>query len=135
MAVLLDTGIVYSYYDRRDSWHTRSVEFLTQEQGELIVPAPVIPEVDHLMVRRLGSRAAWLFYQSMAEGYYLVADLPQEEYGRVLDLNQRFRDLELGFVDAAVIAIAEALEVRRIATTDRRDFGALAGELDIELLP
>ena len=41
-------------------------------------------------------------------------------------INEQFANLELGFVDAAVVASAETLEFRRIVMTDRRDFGALA---------
>ena len=43
--------------------------------------------------------------------------------------------LLLGLLLAAVLAIAESLGVRRIATTDRRDFGAVAKELSLELVP
>ncbi|MBS3967964.1 MAG: hypothetical protein KGZ60_11975 [Truepera sp.] len=25
MAVLLDTGVLYAYYDRRDAWHTAAI--------------------------------------------------------------------------------------------------------------
>lgn len=51
------------------------------------------------------------------------------------ELNQQFAELELGFVDAAVVAISESLGVSRIATTDRRDFEPLAKALSIQLLP
>jgi hypothetical protein len=44
-------------------------------------------------------------------------------------------ELELGFVDAAVVAIAEALGLPRIATTGLRDFAPLARALSLELLP
>lgn len=135
MAVILDTGIVYAYYDRRDAWHDRTVKLLRQEPGQLIVPAPVIPEVDHLLGERLGADAQRTFYRGLVEGFYFIADLPQEGYRRVLDLNRQFSDLKLGFVDAAVVAIAEALELRRLATTDRRDFGPLQGIVPLELLP
>ena len=39
MSAVLDTGIIYAYYDQRDAWHTRSVDFIRSEQGDLIVPA------------------------------------------------------------------------------------------------
>jgi predicted nucleic acid-binding protein len=68
-------------------------------------------------------------------GYYLVADLPQRAYARIAELNREFADLELGFVDAGVLAIAEALGVRRIATSDRRHFGPLASAFSLELVP
>jgi predicted nucleic acid-binding protein len=53
---------------------------------------------------------------------------------RVLELNRKYRDLRLGFVDAAVLVLAEELKLSRIATTDRRDFGAVKLALPIELL-
>ncbi|MBI4476579.1 MAG: hypothetical protein HY654_05360 [Acidobacteria bacterium] len=34
---------------------------------------------------------------------------PLEAYGHVADLNRRFDDLALGFVDAAIVALAETL--------------------------
>jgi hypothetical protein len=60
------------------------------------------------------------------EGCYLIADLPKEAHARVTDLNRRFDELNLGFVDAAVVALAGALGLSRIATTDRRHFDPLA---------
>jgi hypothetical protein len=50
-------------------------------------------------------------------------------------LNRRFADLGLGFVDASVVAIAEALGLRRIATCDRRHFRPLAVSIDLQILP
>jgi uncharacterized protein len=135
MSVLLDTGLVYAYYDRSDRWHARARAVLEGEQGGLILPAPVIPEVDHLLARRLGAKSRLTFYAALVEGSYLVVDLPREGYARVADLNRRFDDLELGFVDAAIVAIGEALGIRRIATTDRRHFDPLASALSLQLLP
>jgi uncharacterized protein len=135
MAVLLDSGILYALYDRGDLWHGRAVAVLKEEKGRLVVPAPVIPEVDHLLGDRLGKSARIRFYQGLASGDYLVADLGKERYGRVLELNERFASLSLGFVDAAIVAIAEQLGLRRIATSDRRDFEPLAAALELVLLP
>ena len=135
MAVLLDSGILYALYDRGDDWHGRAVAVLKKERGGFIVPAPVIPEVDHLLARRLGEKARIPFLQGLAAGDYLVADLARDRYRRILELHERFADLSLGFVDAAVIAIAEQIEVRRIATSDRRDFEPLAPVLSLTILP
>ena len=66
---------------------------------------------------------------------YPVADLPRDGYARVADLNRRFDDLQLGFVDAAIVTLAEALGLARIATTDRRHFAPLAAAFSFELLP
>lgn len=135
MSVLLDTGIVYAYYDRDDVWHARARAVIEREQRGLILPAPVIPEVDHLLGHRLGAKGRQTFYTGILEGYYLVADLPREAYARVAEVNRRFDDLNLGFVDAAIVALAEALGLRRVATTDRRHFDPLAAAFHLELLP
>ena len=135
MSVLLDTGIVYAYYDRSDRWHARARTLILGEQRGLILPAPVIPEVDHLLGVRLGGKSRYTFYAGIAEGAYLVADLPREGYARVAELNRRFDDLGLGFVDAAIVAIAETLGLSRVATTDRRHFAPLATALSLELIP
>ena len=135
MAVLLDTGILYAFYDSDDSWHKRSRTLFEAEQHALIVPSPVIPEVDHLLGSRLGRAAQLAFYQGLSGGHYFIADLPQGKYQRVEELNRQFAQLALGFVDAAIVAISEALELPRIATTDRRDFVPLAAALSLQLLP
>ena len=133
MALLLDTGIVYAYYDRSDDWHKRAKRLVADEKHGLILPSPVIPEVDHLLRHRIGEPACRVFYQGLTEGSYAVADLPRDGYARVAELNRKYPDL--GFVDAAVVAIAEARHLSRIATTDRRHFGPLAGPLVFEIVP
>ena len=135
MSLLLDTGIVYAYYDRSDAWHERARVLIHRETGGLILPAPVIPEVDHLLGARIGPPARAALYSGITGGHFLVADLPQSGYARVADLNGRFADLNLGFVDAAVVALAESLGVLRVATTDRRHFGPLSAALGLTLLP
>ena len=135
MSVLLDTGIVYAYYDRSDAWHARARRVVESEQRGLILPAAVIPEVDWLLGQRLGARSQLTFYEGITEGYYLVADLPRASYARIAELNRQFADVELGFVDAAVIATAEALGLTRIATTDRRHFDPVTRALGLALVP
>ncbi len=135
MSVLLDTGIVYAYYDRSDRWHERARTLIMAEQRGLILPAPVIPEIDHLLGIRLGAKSRQTFYAGIVEGAYLVVDLPRTAYARVADLNRQFDDLALGFVDAAIVALAETLGLSRVATTDRRHFAPLAAALSLELLP
>lgn len=134
MALILDTGIVYAYYDRSDAWHARAKALLVDESaGGLVLPAPVIPEIDHLLRHRVGNAACRVFYDGLVDGSYVVASVPSEGYARIVALNRQYE--ELGFVDAAVIAIAEARDLRRVATTDRRHFGPLAGSLRLALLP
>ena len=135
MSVLLDTGIVYAYYDRSDQWHARARALVQGDHCGLILPAPIIPEVDHLLGHRLGAKSQLTFYDGIIQGYYLVADLPRDGYARVAELNRQYADLRLGFVDAAIVTLAATLGLSRVATTDRRHFEPLAAAFSLELLP
>jgi uncharacterized protein len=111
MGLLLDSGAVYAYYVRDDRWHGRVRGLLDADPGPFMLPAVVVPEVDHLLGRAVGPRAQLALYEDIVNDVYLVADLAAAGYERVLELNRRFADLELGFVDAAVAALAEQLGV------------------------
>jgi predicted nucleic acid-binding protein len=100
----------------------------------LIVPA-VLPEVDHLLDGFLGRKARAVLYRALSEGEFFVADVPREAYARIEAIDRQYADLELGFVDSSIIAIAESLGVYRIATTDRRDFVPLQKDFPFALLP
>ena len=56
---------------------------------------------------------------------------------RASELERRYASLGLGFVDAAVIAICERLDERKVATLDRRHFAVVQPSHceSLELLP
>jgi predicted nucleic acid-binding protein len=58
-------------------------------------------------------------------GAYRVMDLEQDDYVRVRELCDRYADADIGFVDAAVLAIVERLKEPRLATLDKRHFGVM----------
>lgn len=135
MAVLLDTGIVYAYYDRNDRWHAAAASLLSSETGGLLLPAPVVPEVDHLLGARLGREARRVFYRGLVDASFLLVDLAQERIARVEEIDRQFADLDLGYADAAIVALSESLGVSRVATADRRHFDPLARAFRLELVP
>jgi predicted nucleic acid-binding protein len=51
--------------------------------------------------------------------------LDSDDLHRMADLMETYADLRIGMVDAAVIATAERLECRTIATIDHRDFSVV----------
>ncbi len=135
MAIVLDAGALYASFDEDDSWNARVLPMLRAEKGPLILPAPVITEVDYLLTKFIGREARMDFYRSLVAGRYLIVDLTEQGYRRVEELNRRYADLDLGFVDAAIITVSEMTGVRRIATVDRRDFTPLAAAFGLELFP
>ena len=81
---------------------------LVSELGrELLVPEPVLVEVDQLLRARVGIRAARAFLNALAAGEHTVAFLTVGLFRDAVEMDRRFADLDLGFVDGCVMALAE----------------------------
>ena len=56
-----------------------------------------------------------------------------------MEIDRRYSDLGLGLVDGSVIALAEALGIRRLATRDVRHFAAVrladGGSFELVVVP
>ncbi len=137
MALVLDTGPLYAALDRGDASHQSCCNLLYQFRRELIIPAPVLIEVDQLAYSRRREREFNVLLADSVEGAYDVEDLLPEDYERVREVMLRYTDASIGFVDAAVLAIVERLGEMKLATLDRRHFGLLrpAHVAFLELLP
>jgi hypothetical protein len=98
------------------------------------VPAPVIPELDHLLDHRLGDGSRLVSYQGIVDGHYDAAELPLQAYAHVADINRQFPDMRPGFVDAPVV-ITKHLNISKAATADRRHFPRRAPAFGLELVP
>jgi predicted nucleic acid-binding protein len=103
----------------------------------LVLPSPVLVEVDYWLLRGLGVGVALAFLQDVRSGAYEVADLLPQDYTRIVDIMERYADSRVGFVDAAVLAVVERLNEPKLATVDHRHFGMMRPRhVDaLELLP
>jgi uncharacterized protein len=108
--------------DVADRDHDACAELLAAVTEPLVVPAPVLVELDWLVGKRLGPRAFEAFLADIHEGLVRVSDLMRADYARVRELCTTYADLPLGFVDASVVAVVERLDEHKLATLDHRHF-------------
>jgi predicted nucleic acid-binding protein len=100
------------------------------------VPTLVITEVTYLLGTRLGADAEVRFLGDLAAGNLIAEPVAASDWLRIAELVARYRDLPLGTADASVVAAAERLDHRQIATLDRRHFGVVQSRLGaLTLLP
>lgn len=137
MALILDTGPLYAALDRSDQDHAACRALIERADEQLVIPAPVLVEVDYWIGQRLTPGALVALLADIESGAYRVADLETADYARVRELCDRYADADIGFVDAAVFAIVERLGEAKLATLDRRHFSLLRPRHrdTIELLP
>lgn len=109
--------------DGKPSWP--DYEEALRTARTVIVPALVLAEVDYFLgAQRVAMRKLIAEIFDPKTTYELEPALPSD-FVRALELDSKFRDLELGLVDGMVAAVAERRDVLRILTTDRADFGPL----------
>ena len=85
----------------------------------------MVVELDWFAAARLGSSAFLAFLDDIEERRLEVLELVAGDYRRVRDLIARYGDLPLGFVDAAVLSVAERLREPKVMTLDHRHFGVV----------
>lgn len=125
MVLVLDTGPIVAALDRDDPDHARCAGLLAGRHEDLVVPALVLVEVDY-WVCRLGGVKAWVsFVEDVTAGAYRIEPLTEQDLVRVAELEQTYADLDLGLVDASVIATCERLDETKVATLDRRHFSVV----------
>jgi predicted nucleic acid-binding protein len=109
----------------RDGNHQRCVTLLSNALGPLIVPSLVVTEVAYFLADRLGQTAEQAFARSVREGELQVEPVEPEDWVRIDDLLSQYADLQLGIVDASVVATCERLGTTSLATLDQRHFSVV----------
>ncbi|HSB70326.1 MAG TPA: PIN domain-containing protein [Candidatus Methylomirabilis sp.] len=120
--LLLDSGALYALADRDDKWHARTVAALEGHPGDRVVPVTVLTEACYLLNTHLGVAAERRLVRAILEGELLLEGVILSDLGRADQILQKYSDANIGLVDATVVAIAERLGIRTVATTDRRHF-------------
>lgn len=123
--IIVDTGPLVAAANADDHDHDRCVAMFRAARRPWLVPQPVIAEVCYLLEREHGSQAEAAFLRSFGRREMTLAPLTIEDTDRMAELVESDASLGLGGVDAAVIALAERLNVTTVATLDRRDFAVV----------
>ncbi len=127
--ILCDTGPLVAAFNESDRDHVRCVRFLQENWSRLVVPSLAVTEICHLLAdpqRRGHTSLAAEFCAAIAADELRVIEATPYDYGRMAELLTAYASLRLQVVDACVIALAERLDVREVATLDRRDFLVVA---------
>jgi uncharacterized protein len=122
MALILDTGPIVALLDAGDPEHARCVAMVDELREDLVVPSPVLVEVDYWLWKLYGAGPWETFVEDIATGAYRLHHLDEHGLVRAAEIEQSYESLDLGLVDAAVMVTCETLGETKVATLDRRDF-------------
>ena len=126
--IVADTSAVVALIDADDRHHAALRDAYEHDPDAWVLPWAILPEVDHIVASKVSAAAARAFRKDLAASAFEVEWGSAGDFARAAGLDARYAALRLGLVDAVVMAVAERLGARAIATLDVRDFGAV--ELD-----
>ena len=118
--LLVDSGILFALFARRDRWHAPARTLLSAGSDDVIIPATILGETAYLLEERAQAQGVIELAGWLAQPRITVEGVLPQDLRRMTLLMTKHP--ELGFVDSSVVAIAERLMIDTIATTDRRHF-------------
>lgn len=116
--ILTDAGPLVALIDERDRQHVRCVTAAARLRGPMICPWPALTEAMYVLGNRGGWGAQEKLWILIFRGSIETAALTRAQLERARALMQKYRDLPMDFADAALVAVAEHLNRRRIFTLD-----------------
>jgi uncharacterized protein len=121
-ALICDTGAIIDYLVKGAPDHRRFRRAIDAARARY-VPGLVLAEVDYFL--RNEREAMRAFMKDLDTGAFTYAPPAADQLARAMNIDARYANLGLGLVDATVVALAEDIGVRRVATRDVRHFGVV----------
>jgi predicted nucleic acid-binding protein len=125
VTLVFDTGPLLASFDRRDRYHEACRNLVEQTTETRLIIEPVLVELDYWIHARLYPGIFLTLLDDVIAGAYIVEPLLESDYVRIRDICDRYGDADVGFVDAALLAVVERLNETKLATLDRRHFGMM----------
>jgi hypothetical protein len=120
VAILLDTSAVLAAADRADLNHAAAVSWFGRADEPLLLGALTLAELDILLQRELGLEATLALLRSAIDGGIRLVSPSDPDLRRAAEHLTAAAEHRPRLADAVLVATAERLDVRRIATFDRR---------------
>ncbi|HXA28178.1 MAG TPA: PIN domain-containing protein [Candidatus Angelobacter sp.] len=125
MALIFDTNTLLAVLNRGDEHYRACAALVEASREDLLVPLLTLPELDYFL-SKYGLHQGWLaFLEDVDGGAWRVEPPTAADLRRARELQEQYRDLQIGVVDASIIALCERLGEPKVATLDRRHFTAV----------
>ncbi|RLE62463.1 MAG: hypothetical protein DRJ38_09565 [Thermoprotei archaeon] len=133
LAILIDTGVFYALYNKRDIHHLDSICILAHvlegRYGRAYTTDLVISETATLIRYRIGLKAMMAFLDFLENSGIAIIFLDKELYDGVIEVFKKYADRKLSFADAFTIYAVDKLDIGRLATYDERSFSGIVEEI------
>jgi len=125
LQVILDTSAIIALSDKRHHLNKEIIDLVSQKETICIIPSTVTVEVCQLLKYRFGSKYEKKFLEEIDKSSFIMETVTFKDISRILQILTKYDDLNAGYVDSSIVAIAERLGTNKLATLDRKHFSVL----------
>jgi predicted nucleic acid-binding protein len=125
MAILLDASAVVAAADTADLNHAAAVAWFRRADEPLLLGALTLGEVDVVLQRDMSAGASLSVVEAIVGGAIRLVTPSEPDLVRAAELLNEAAEHRPRLADAILVATAERLGVRRVATFDRRPIAIL----------
>lgn len=115
--ILIDSGPLIALFDASDKYHQKAITFIKSNKYPLVTTIASITETLHLL--NFNRNAQIDFIEWIHQGAVEIQNIENDDFGRIKDLTDKYRDLPMDFADSCLVYLAEKLSLNTIATIDR----------------
>jgi predicted nucleic acid-binding protein len=121
-SVILDSGPLIAYFDRRDQDHERVHRWFASsgERHRLLCTEAVVTEVTHLLDFDVPLQTTFLLWAAQAT---TIHPIPVSAYPDIAQWMLGYANVPMDFADATVLWLYSTTSGSQILTLDQRGFG------------
>jgi len=116
--ILCDAGVLLCLVDRTQPQHTAYRITVTGLAKPLITTWSCLTEAMYLALHRGGWAMQKQLGQLLLDQLLVIYEIQQDDYARLLDLMEKYRDRPMDLADATLVLAAEKTGYRQILTLD-----------------
>jgi uncharacterized protein len=98
------------------------VQAIRQFDWIQVVPDAVLLEVFYVVGQRINYRIAVSTLESIISRSFQIMEITNADRIRMVEIMRRYESAQFDFVDWAIMAMSERLNITRVATFDHRNF-------------
>jgi len=122
MQIILDTSAVIGLMDKKYKKYENLKKIFTEKDNLYILPSTTIGEICYMLNSRFGSKVELIFLEEIVRTSFQLELLKDMDIIRIIEILKKYDTLNIGYVDASIVAIAERLKINKILTLDRKHF-------------
>jgi uncharacterized protein len=113
---LIDSGPIIALFDKKDSFHSKTIEFISSYTGSLITTWPVITESLHMLSFSHTIQVNLLEW--IERGGIILVDLIDADISYIKNRIHKYSDIPMDLADATLMCIAERENIQKIVSID-----------------